>query len=146
MGAIIYSLNVVIAYGLFDNDGRILDLEVDHVEASTPNYDGPNMPLLIGFSGQSCSGGSGMLTQNYDTFLSQVSGWRTKRERGSSCMMPSGSWAEQMNIFENAFAGMTVEEMNAMLTESRFLLLRRTRRILPSTTRFPPKAGRRWMP
>ena len=110
-GALMYSFNVVIAYALFDGAGRILDLEVDHVEVSTPNFSGFPMPLLTGFPGQSYSGGIAQLTQDYGSFLTQIANWRTKRERGGSYRMPSGTWEQEMDIFEEAFKGMTVAEL-----------------------------------
>ena len=84
----VYSINEVVAYVLFDNDGKILDLEVDQLEVATPNYDGEHMPHLTGFPGQSYNVDEnhdekidGVLEQTDDTYLAEVESWQTKRER-----------------------------------------------------------------
>ena len=48
----VYSFNQVYANALFDAEGRILTLNVDQLEVSTPNYDGASMPHFSGFPGQ----------------------------------------------------------------------------------------------
>lgn len=115
----VYSLNEVIAYVLFDDDGKILDLEVDQLEVATPNYDGEHMPHLTGFPGQSYNADADhdekvdtVLEQTDDTFLAEVEGWSTKRERGDTYKLNSGTWTDEMDLFEETFRGMTVEEVN----------------------------------
>ena len=39
-GTQVYSFNYVYATVVFDNQGKIVDMEVDALEVSTPNYDG----------------------------------------------------------------------------------------------------------
>ena len=114
----VYSINEVVAYVLFDNDGRILDLEVDQLEVATPNYDGESMPKLTGFPGQSYNADENhdekvdtVLEQTDDTYLAEVGSWKTKRERGSTYKLNSGVWEDEMDIFEDTFKGMTVEEV-----------------------------------
>ncbi len=114
----VYSINEVIAYVLFDDSGRILDLEVDQLEVATPNYDGEHMPHLSGFPGQSYNADQDhdekvdtVLEQTEDSFLAEVNAWVTKRERGTTYKLGSGTWTEEMDLFEETFRGMTVEEV-----------------------------------
>lgn len=114
----VYSINEVIAYALFDENGKILDLEVDQLEVATPNYDGEHMPHLTGFPGQSYNADENhdekvdtVLEQTDDNFLAEVAGWSTKRERGETYKLNSGVWATEMDIFEETFRGMTVDEV-----------------------------------
>ncbi len=114
----VYSFNEVVAYVLFDDAGKILDLEVDQLEVATPNYDGESMPDFTGFPGQSYNADEDhdgtvdtVWEQTDDSFLSQVESWQTKRERGSSYKLNSGTWEDEMDAFEEFFKGMTVEEV-----------------------------------
>ncbi len=114
----VYSINEVIAYALFGDDGTILDLEVDQLEVATPNYDGEHMPHLTGFPGQSYNADEdhdekvdAVLEQTEDAFLAEVDGWSTKRERGDTYKLGSGTWTEEMELFEETFRGMTIEEV-----------------------------------
>ena len=120
----VYSFNEVVAYVLFDDAGKILDLEVDQLEVAMPNYDGESMPDFTGFPGHSYNADEdhdgtvdAVLEQTEDTFLSQIEGWQTKRERGSSYKLNSGTWTDEMNIFEEFFAGMTTEEVSAWFAD-----------------------------
>ncbi len=117
-GAGVYSINEVAAYVLFDSEGRIVDLEVDQLEVATPNYDGAGMPDFTGFPGQSYNADEDhdavvdtVWEQTEEDFLAQVESWQTKRQRGDSYKLNSGTWEEEMDIFEEAFKGMTVEEL-----------------------------------
>ncbi len=121
----VYSFNEVVAYVLFDNDGRIMDLEIDQLEVATPNYDGASMPDFTGFPGQNYNKDEDhdgtvdkTAEQTDDTFLAEVDGWKTKRERGADYKMGTGTWADQMDIFESLFKGMTVEEVKSWYTEN----------------------------
>lgn len=121
----VYSFNEVIAYVLFDDDGRILDLEIDQLEVATPNYDGEHMPDFTGFPGQSYNADENhdekvdaVWTQDNDTFLAQVDAFTTKRDRGSNYKLNSGSWEQEMDIYEEAFRGMTVDEIEAWFASS----------------------------
>ena len=117
-GVGVYSFNEAVAYVLFDGDGRIVDLEVDQLEVATPNYDGESMPDFTGFPGQSYNADEDhdavvdtVWEQTEDSFLAQVESWQTKRERGDSYKLNSGTWEDEMDIFEEVFKGMTVEEV-----------------------------------
>jgi len=116
----VWSINQVLASVLFDGEGRILEMNVDQLEVATPNYDGEGMPHFSGFPGQ---GGynfdenhdevvDGMTEDTEENFFAEIDGWMTKRERGDAYVMGNGNtWVEQMNGFQKAFAGMTVEEV-----------------------------------
>jgi len=115
----VYSFNDVFAHTLFDQEGRILAFTVDILEVATPNYDGDGMPHFSGYPGQ---GGynndenhdgviDGKTTDNDDNFKAEVNGWTTKRDRGDSYRMGTGTWYQQMNKFEQVFVGMTVKEV-----------------------------------
>lgn len=117
----IYSFNIVTANALFDKDGRIMDLFVDTLEVATPNYPGASMPTFGGFPGQ---GGynydeahNGTITgKTPDTeqfFLDEVAAWKTKRERGDTYKMNAGTWAQEMDKFQEVFIGKTVDEIDA---------------------------------
>lgn len=117
-GTGVYSFNEAVAYVLFDDDGRILDLEVDQLEVATPNYDGEHMPDFTGFPGQSFNADEdhdgvvdAVWEQTDEDFLAQVDAWKTKRERGDTYKLNSGTWEEEMDIFEETFKGMTVDEV-----------------------------------
>ncbi len=116
----VYSFNVVFASALFDKDGRIADLFVDQLEVATPNYDGAGMPQFGGFPGQ---GGynwdenkDGTVDQKLpdtdEQFLADIEGWRSKRQRGDSYRMNSGTWSEEMDAFQRLFIGKTVDEID----------------------------------
>lgn len=116
----VYSFNGVFATARFDAEGRIMSLLVDQLEVATPNYDGDGMPHLSGFPGQ---GGynndenhdgtvDGKTEDSDDAFMAEVSAWQTKRQRGDSYKMTSGTWAGQMDKFQQLFVGMTVDEVD----------------------------------
>ena len=114
----VYSINKVFANSLFDKDGKLVSLNVDILEVATPNYDGAEMPHFSGFTGQSYNNDEnhdekidGTLTVTDDSFLAEVEGWATKRERGESYRLNTGTWTNQMDYFEDLFLGMTVEEI-----------------------------------
>ncbi|MGB4440078.1 MAG: FMN-binding protein, partial [Sedimentibacter sp.] len=116
----VYSINKVFANTLFDKDGKIASLNVDILEVATPNYDGAEMPHFSGFTGQSYNNDEnhdekvdGTLTVTDDSFLAEVEGWATKRERGETYVLGSGTWTEEMDYLEDLFLGMTVEEVQA---------------------------------
>jgi hypothetical protein len=115
----VYSLNFVYALTLSDAEGRVVQTIVDQVEAATPNYDGKDMPHFTGFPGQ----GGYNYDQNHDEvvdgrlitgdagFLAEISGWATKRERGDTYKLGSGTWASEMDAFQAFFAGKTADEI-----------------------------------
>lgn len=119
-GTQVYSYNNVYVNTLFDEDGKIVSINVDQLEVATPNYDGEGMPHLSGYPGQ---GGynydinhdqkvEGKTIDTEDNFLAEIANWQTKRERGESYVMSAlGTWADQMDHYEEFFVGMTVDEV-----------------------------------
>ncbi len=118
----VYSINQVIALTLFDADGKIVQSVMDQIEVATPNYDGAGMPHFSGFLGQ---GGynydfnhdeivDGKLVTNNDGFQAEIAGWQTKRERGNSYKMNSGTWASEMDAYQAFFAGKTLDELDEL--------------------------------
>lgn len=78
------------------------------------------MPHLTGFPGQSYHADENHdekvdteLEQTEDTFLAEIEAWSTKRERGDTYKLNSGTWADEMDLFEGFFAGMTTDEVSA---------------------------------
>ena len=120
----VYSLNEVVAYVLFDDAGKIMDLEVDQLEVATPNYDGEHMPKFTGFPGQSYNADENhdekvdtVLEQTDDAYLAQVDTWATKRDRGDTYKLNSDTWQNEMDLFEDIFIGMTVDEVKDFYTK-----------------------------
>lgn len=115
----VYSFNVVFAHGIFDAEGRVLRMDVDQLEVATPNYDGASMPQFSGFPGQggyalwddAAGGVTGMTSDTADNFLEEVSAWVTKRDRGENYKLGTGTWASQMDAYQQMFIGKTVNEI-----------------------------------
>jgi hypothetical protein len=106
---------------IFDGDGKILYLNIDQLEVATPNYDGESMPHFSGYPGQ---GGYNMdadhdgkvdsVSENTeDSFLAEIAGWKTKRERGEGYKLNTASWQNEMDAYQKIFVGMTVDEVEA---------------------------------
>lgn len=120
----VYSINQVFANVIFDAEGKILYGYVDQLEVATPNYDGASMPHFSGFTGQSYNNDSdhnekvdGTITVTDDSFLEEIASWQTKRERGADYVMGTGTWASQMDAFQEIFVGKTVEEVEEWFTK-----------------------------
>ena len=115
----VYSFNVVFAHGVFDAEGRVLSMAVDQLEVATPNYDGATMPHFSGFPGQggyamwddAAGAVNGTTSDTEDNFLAEVSAWATKRDRGDSYKMGTGTWASQMDAYQQMFVGKTIDEI-----------------------------------
>ena len=118
-GTPVYSINQVFANTLFDSEGRITAIYVDQLEYATPNYDGAEMPHFSGWPGQ---GGynndsnhdavvDGTTPDTEEQFTEEVAGWATKRDRGETYVMGTGTWSEQMDAFQQLFVGKTVDEV-----------------------------------
>ena len=118
-GTPVYSINQVFANTLFDSEGRITAIYVDQLEYATPNYDGAEMPHFSGWPGQ---GGynndsnhdavvDGTTPDTEEQFTEEVAGWVTKRDRGETYVMGTGTWSEQMDAFQKLFVGKTVDEV-----------------------------------
>ena len=118
-GTPVYSINQVFANVVFDGEGKILSIYVDQLEYATPNYDGASMPHFSGWPGQ---GGynndsnhdavvDGTTPDTEEQFTEEVAGWATKRDRGETYVMGTGTWSEQMDAFQQLFVGKTVDEV-----------------------------------
>ncbi len=115
----VYSVNEVYANAIFDKDGKILFVYLDQLEYATPNYDGEGMPHFSGFPGQ----GGYNYDENHDekvesviavddaSFQAEIANWLTKRQRGDSYKMNTGTWTDQANKYAQIFVGKTVAEI-----------------------------------
>lgn len=117
----VYSFNVVFAHGQFDAQGRIVSMAVDQLEVATPNSSTADMPQFGGFPGQ---GGYslwddaqgkvvGHTEDSEDQFMQEIAAWTSKRARGDNYQLTSGSWAKQMDAYEQMMIGKTVDEVEA---------------------------------
>lgn len=122
----VYSFNVTMASVLFDAEGRILDMNVDIYEVSTPNYDGASMPHFSGWpekegynvTDHESAQVTGVSENTLEAIRDEVNGWQTKRERGVAYgMNAQNEWFQQMDAYERMFVGSTVEEMRAWFTK-----------------------------
>ena len=116
----VYSFNVVVAGGLFDAEGRIAAAREDILEIITPNHDGAEDNVFVGWPGQSYNSDDdgdgkvdGVKEQTSETFTETLPAFRTKRDLGNAYKMNSGTWTDEMNVFEAFFAGKTTEELQA---------------------------------
>ena len=117
----VYSFNYVQAAVLFDARGKIIDLEVDALEVSTPNYDGHSMPHFSGWPGSpeppftdhATEKVKGTTPTTEKAITSEVAGWATKRDRGDDYGMNENDWHKQMDNWEKLFIGKTVNEVES---------------------------------
>lgn len=121
-GTQVYSFTYVFGAVVFDKKGRIVDIEIDELEVSTPNYDGESMPHFAGWPGtpgynvtdHATEKVSGVSPNTVESTTADVLAWKTKRERGDAYgMNPKNDWHKQMDAFEKIFRGMTVDEVEA---------------------------------
>ena len=101
-GGQVYSFNVVFAAGEFDEDGAIRSMQVDQLEVVSPNL-----------GGGSAFGGFPTEAGGEEDFLTGVAAWQTKGSMGDQYMLESGSWRQQMDIYQQQMIGKTVEEVKA---------------------------------
>lgn len=122
----VYSFNVTMAAVLFDEDGRILNMEVDIYEIGTPNAKGATMPHFSGWPGtegynvfdHETGTISGLSENTEELAAAEINAWATKRERGDSyAMNVQNEWYEQMDAYEDYFIGWTVAEVRAWFTK-----------------------------
>jgi hypothetical protein len=121
----VYSINQVFADVIFDQDGKIVYVLIDQVEVATPNYDGEGMPHFSGFPGQIAYNADtnhdevvdAQVPVTNESYLAEVAGWVTKRERGEGYKMNTGTWASQMDAYQTLFVGKTVEEIKTWFTK-----------------------------
>jgi hypothetical protein len=121
-GVQVYSFTYVYGTVLFDKKGKIVDMEIDELEVSTPNYDGASMPHFSGWPG---SPGYNMMnheTEKVDgvsantpeSVNAEILAWKSKRDRGDRYgMNEKNDWHKQMDAFEKIFVGKTVDELEA---------------------------------
>lgn len=122
----VYSFNYVDASVIFDTDGKIINVVVDALEVSSPNYDGESMPHFSGWPGTDGYNLTDHKTKNVigktensvENISNEVNNWRTKRERGASYgMNPRNEWDKQMDYFQEKFKGKTVNELEDNFTK-----------------------------
>ncbi|MDD6187596.1 MAG: FMN-binding protein [Oscillospiraceae bacterium] len=116
----VYSFNTVFTGVLLDADGKFVSVTTDILEVITPNHDGADDNVFAGWPGQSYNNDEnadgvvdGVLEQTEDTFVETLKGYRTKRDLGTAYKMKSGTWTEEMNIYEASFVGKTADEVKA---------------------------------
>lgn len=121
-GTPVYSFTYVYGAVVFDAKGRIVNLEMDELEVSTPNYDGPSMPHFAGWPGSagynvvnhSTEKLDGVSPNTLESTAADVNGWQTKRDRGDKYgMNEKNDWWKQMDAYEKLFIGKTVDEVEA---------------------------------
>ena len=119
-GTPVYSFNYVTAAGVFDEEGKIVNLRVDVMEVGTPNSRGKTMPRFSGWPGTSpynyvdveTGKVAGKADNSVEFLTKEIEGWQTKRERGNTYRMNTKmDWDKQMDFFENYFRGKTVAEV-----------------------------------
>lgn len=99
-GKQVYSVNVAVACGEFDAQGVIRSMRIDQLELVSPNLGGGN--TFSGFPADA---------EDEATFLSEASAWQTKGAMGEEYKLPGGTWREQMDAYERAMVGKTVDEV-----------------------------------
>ena len=116
----VYSFNEVVAYVISDGDGRIVDLEVDIMELITPNHDGKEDNYLGMWPGQTYNldadgdgTAEGTLEETEDAWTERISGFQTKRQLGDSYKLNSGTWTQEMDLYEEWMKGKTADEIQA---------------------------------
>jgi hypothetical protein len=121
-GTRVYSFTYVQAAVIFNGDGKIVDLEVDELEVSLPNYDGASMPHFSGWPGSPEPNYTNHETETVDgkaptteeAIAAEVAGWKTKRDRGDTYgMKDTNDWWKQMDAWEAQFIGKTVDEVES---------------------------------
>ncbi len=106
-GVLKYNINYVTAAALFDNEGKIIDVQFDVLEISNPNEAEEGAVIFSGWPTQ--PGYAGSASNTVETATEEVANWKTKRERGDEAY--GMNWSEQFNLFQETFKGMTVAEV-----------------------------------
>ncbi|KUO77427.1 MAG: FMN-binding protein [Clostridia bacterium BRH_c25] len=128
-GVQVYTLTLVMANAMFDENGRIINVFFDSLEVSTPNYDGASMPHFSGWPGTPGYNVSEHKEENAkvigkskntdETIAAEVTGWKTKRERGDNYgMNPTNDWHKQTDYYQNFFKGKTVAELEQWVAKN----------------------------
>ncbi|MDX8336014.1 MULTISPECIES: FMN-binding protein [Cetobacterium] len=125
-GKQVYSFNYVEAAAIFDDQGKIINVIVDALEVSSPNYDGESMPHFSGWpetegvnlTDHTTKKVVGKTENTVENVTKEVDNWKTKRERGTTYgMNPKNEWDEQMDYFQEKFKGKTVDELELIFTK-----------------------------
>lgn len=121
----VYSFNVVIAYVVSDAEGRVVNMETDILEIITPNHDGAEDNALAGWPGASYNEDGdgdgkveGVMEETAESFSASLPLWKTKRMLGSAYKMNSGTWEQEMDIFEAFFIGKTAEDLQGFFARA----------------------------
>lgn len=114
----VYSFNVVVAGTLLDAAEKIVAAREDILEIITPNHDGVNDNVFVGWPGQSYNSDNdgdgkvdGVAEQTPETFTAILKAFRTKRDLGDLYKMNSGTWESEMDAFEDFFKGQSIDEL-----------------------------------
>lgn len=116
----IYTFTTVTATATFDKSGKILNVNFDSLEVSTPNYEGESMPHFSGWPGtpgynvadHATGKITGVSANTNESITTEVNNWKTKRERGATYgMNPKNDWYKQANYYQKFFKGKTVYEI-----------------------------------
>jgi len=146
-GMQVYSFNYVYAAVVFDKVGKIVDLEVDALEVSTPNYDGASMPHFAGWpnttelnlTDHATGKVTGKAPVTPEAVAAAVTAWQSKRDRGDAYgMNPKNDWYHQMDAYEKLFIGKSVDELDAWF--AKYLSEVNGRPLNPATTNAKDKA------
>jgi len=150
-GVQVYTMTTVMANAIFDADGRVVNVIFDSLEVSTPNYDGASMPHFSGwpatpgYNVSSHEGDNskvtGVSTNTNETIAAEVTGWKTKRERGDAYgMNATNDWHKQADFYQNFFVGKTVAELEQWAAKNTSDLNGRPLRVPAETTKPEDKA------
>ncbi len=101
------SLNIVFAAAMFDEEGRILHVDVDQLEIFSPEMTEGNV-----FPGFPAEDGK------QEDFLAQIKTWVTKGAMGADYALTSGTWREEMDVYQRQMVGKTMDEVNAWFSGS----------------------------
>ncbi len=103
----VYGLNIAVAAVLFDENDRILHVDVDQMTIASQNaLEGNTFP---GFP----EAESGLAD-----FMNRAEKWMTKGAMGDDYKMPSGSWRSQMDVYQSYLVGKTMDEVMAWYEKS----------------------------
>lgn len=119
----VYSFNVVMAGSALDSESRVVGTRLDILEIITPNHDSPDDNMFTGWPGQSYNADAdgdgvteGDLEQTEDLFTESIPAYRSKRTLGSAYKMNSGTWEDEIKIYESWLQGKTSAEINESFT------------------------------
>lgn len=106
----VYSVNTVLGFVVFDKDGKVAFSQIDVLETLSGNAGEDHGPLFTGWPGQP-GNTADVAAATEESFLAEVTKYITKRDKGDSYQMKSGTWAQEMDGFQRLFVGKTVEEI-----------------------------------